>query len=117
MVLKSGRYGKFIACSRYPECKNTRPLTTGIKCPKDGGDIVERRSKRGKVFWSCSNYPTCKFASWYKPVQRKCPKCEADLLLEKRNKGGDITLFCHDKECGHKEIVKASEETVSGVDV
>jgi DNA topoisomerase I len=114
MVLKSGRYGKFIACSRYPECKNTRPLTTGIKCPKDAGDIVERRSKRGKIFWSCSNYPTCKFASWYRPVQHKCPKCGAEFLLEKRNKGGDITVFCHDKECGHKETVKASEETVSG---
>lgn len=114
MIIKSGRYGKFLACSRYPECKNAKPLSTGIKCPKDGGDIVERRSKKGKPFWSCSNFPKCKFASWYKPVPKKCQKCGADFLFEKHSKGGDIILFCHKKECGHKEIVKASEEeTVS----
>lgn len=110
MVLKSGRYGKFLACSKYPECKNTKPLSTGVKCPKDGGDLVERRSKKGKPFWSCSNYPECKFASWYKPVPGKCPKCGADFLFEKYSKSGDITLFCHDKECGYKEIEKAQEE-------
>jgi DNA topoisomerase-1 len=110
MVIKSGRYGKFLACSRYPDCKNTKPLSTGIKCPKDGGDIVERRSKKGKPFWSCSNFPKCKFASWYKPVPKKCPKCGADFLFEKHSKVGDIILFCHKKECGYKEIVKASEE-------
>lgn len=111
MVIKTGRFGKFLACSKYPECKSARPLSTGIKCPADGGDIVERRSKRGKLFWSCSNYPKCKFASWYKPVRRQCPKCGADFLYEKRNKAGDITLFCHKKECGHKEIVNTTEET------
>lgn len=111
MVIKTGRYGKFLACSKYPECKSARPLSTGIKCPADGGDIVERRSKRGKLFWSCSNYPKCKFASWYRPVLRQCPKCGADFLYEKRNKAGDVTLFCHKKECGHKEIVTTMEET------
>lgn len=111
MVIKTGRFGKFLACSKYPECKSARPLSTGIKCPADGGDIVERRSKRGKLFWSCSNYPKCKFASWYKPVPKQCPKCGADFLYEKRNKAGDVTLFCHKKECGHKEIVTTTEET------
>ena len=111
MVIKTGRYGKFLACSKYPECKSARPLSTGIKCPDDGGDIVERRSKRGKLFWSCGNYPKCKFASWYRPVHRQCPKCGADFLYEKRNKAGDVTLFCHKKECGHKEIVTTTEET------
>ncbi|MFA4918599.1 MAG: type I DNA topoisomerase [Thermodesulfovibrionales bacterium] len=111
MVIKTGRYGKFLACSKYPECKSARPLSTGIKCPADGGDIVERRSKRGKLFWSCSNYPKCKFASWYRPVHRQCPKCGVDFLYEKRNKAGDVTLFCHKKECGHKEIVTTTEET------
>lgn len=115
MVIKSGRFGKFLACSQYPECKNTRPLSTGIKCPKDGGDIVERRSKRGKQFWSCSNYPQCKFASWYKPVDRKCPGCGAEFLLEKRNKAGDLTFFCHNRECGYKETEKAYEEAPAGV--
>jgi DNA topoisomerase I len=115
MVIKSGRFGKFLACSRYPECKNTRALSTGIKCPKDGGDIVERRSKRGKQFWSCGNYPQCKFATWYKPVARKCPGCGADFLLEKRNKAGDVTFFCHHKECVYKETEKAYEEAPAGV--
>jgi len=110
MVIKSGRYGKFLACSRYPECKNTRPLATGIKCPQDGGDIVERRSKRGKQFWSCSNYPQCKFASWYRPLPKQCPRCGADFLLEKRDKAGNITLFCHKKECGYREAEKKQEE-------
>ncbi len=110
MVIKSGRYGKFLACSKYPECKNTKPLSTGIKCPEDGGDIVERRSKRGKQFWSCSNYPQCKFASWYRPVPKKCPECGVDFLLEKRDKSGNITFFCHKKECGYKEVEKAQEE-------
>ena len=117
MVIKSGRYGKFLACSRYPECKNTKPLSTGIKCPKDGGDIVERRSKRGKLFWSCGNFPECKFASWYKPVPKKCPKCGADFLFEKHSKGGDIIFFCHKKECGYKETEKASEEEAVSVGV
>ena len=117
MVTKSGRYGKFLACSRYPECKNTKPLSTGIKCPKDGGDIVERRSKKGKLFWSCSNFPKCKFASWYIPIPKKCPKCGADFLFEKHSKGGDIIFFCHKKECGYKETEKASEEEAVSVGV
>jgi DNA topoisomerase-1 len=110
MVIKAGRYGKFLACSKYPECKNTKPLSTGIKCPGDGGDIVGRRSRKGKPFWSCSNFPECKFASWYKPVQKTCPKCGSDFLLEKHNKGGDTTFFCHKKECGYAIVEKAIEE-------
>jgi len=110
MVIKSGKFGKFLACSRYPECKNTKPIPTGIKCPKDGGDIVERRSKRGKPFWSCSNYPQCKFATWYRPVPKECPGCGAAFLLEKRDRSGDVTLFCHKKECGYKVTEKAQEE-------
>lgn len=105
MLLKSGRFGKFLACSKYPECKTTKPLSTGLKCPEDGGDIVERRTKRGKPFWSCSNYPGCKFATWFKPVPGKCIKCSADFLLEKRDKEGKTTIFCHNKECGYEEAV------------
>lgn len=106
MVIKSGKYGKFLACSRYPECKNTKPLSTGIKCPVDGGDIIERRSRKGKSFWSCSNYPKCKFASWYRPVSQKCPKCGADFLFERKSKTGNIMLQCHKKDCGYREEVK-----------
>ncbi len=110
MVIKAGRFGKFMACSNYPECKTTKPITTGVKCPLDGGDIVERRSKKGKLFWSCNNYPKCKFASWYKPVAQKCPKCGADFLFEKKSKDGAITLLCHKKECGYKAGVDAPQE-------
>jgi DNA topoisomerase I len=110
MVIKSGRFGKFLACSRYPECKTTRPLATGIKCPLDGGDVVERRSKKGKQFWSCSNYPECRFASWYKPVPKNCPGCGAAFLLEKRDRNGNVIIFCQNKECGYKVTERAGEE-------
>lgn len=103
MVLKSGRFGKFLACSKYPECKTTKPLSTGVKCPEDGGDIVERRTRKGKPFWSCSNYPKCRFATWNKPIQKQCPKCGAAFLFEKRDKTGQTVIFCHKKECGYKE--------------
>ncbi|HYA11604.1 MAG TPA: type I DNA topoisomerase [Thermodesulfovibrionales bacterium] len=109
MVIKTGRYGKFLACSRYPECKNTRPLSTGFKCPQDGGDIVERRSRRGKPFWSCRNYPVCRFTLWYKPISQKCPNCSAEFLLEKRDKTGMLIHFCHDKKCGYKEEIKETD--------
>ncbi len=112
MRIKVGRYGKFLACSRYPECKNTKPLSTGLKCPQDGGDIVERRFKRGKPFWSCGNYPACKFTLWYKPIPHKCPQCSAEFLLEKRDRMGKLIHFCHDKKCGYKEEIK---ETDTGI--
>lgn len=110
MLLKTGRYGKFLACSRYPECKNTRPVPTGVKCPEDGGDLIERRTRRGKPFWSCSNYPKCTFATWHRPVPEKCPSCGADFLLVKKDKTGDLVRFCHNKECGYKEKVAGEEE-------
>lgn len=109
MVIKTGRFGKFLACSRYPECKNTKPLSTGVKCPLDNGDLIERRSKRGKVFFSCSNYPKCKFATWHRPIPEPCPKCGAKFLLEKQDKAGNIVRFCHDKTCGFKAEIKSSE--------
>ncbi len=102
MNLKSGRFGKFLACSKYPDCKTTKPIATGVKCPEDGGDIVERRSKRGKPFWSCGNYPKCKYATWYKPVPQQCPKCNATFLAEKRSKAGDVVFFCLNKECDYE---------------
>jgi DNA topoisomerase-1 len=118
MVQRSGRFGKFLACSRYPECKTTKPVSTGVKCPEDGGDIVERRTKRGKPFWSCSNYPKCKFASWSKPIPENCPRCGAEFLLEKRDKSGQTVVFCHNKDCGYKEKkeekLKAEEEVPVG---
>jgi DNA topoisomerase-1 len=118
MVIKSGRFGKFLACSQYPDCKSTKSLSIGIKCPLDGGDIVEKRSKKGKSFYSCSNYPRCKYATWYRPVPKKCPNCNADFLLEKRDKTGNTIHFCHKKECEYKETVTipSDEEVTVGTE-
>jgi DNA topoisomerase-1 len=110
MVIKTGRFGKFVACSKYPDCKNTKPVSTGVKCPQDGGDIVERKSKRGKPFWSCNNYPACTFALWYKPVAKQCPKCGSAYLIEKRNKAGSVFHACPSKECGFKEEIKPPDQ-------
>lgn len=102
MVIKHGRFGEFLACSGYPDCKNTKPIVKKIdvKCPSCGGDIIARKSKRGKVFYGCSNYPECKQAYWDKPTDKKCPKCGA-LMTEKKTK--EHTLACSDPECGYKE--------------
>jgi DNA topoisomerase-1 len=97
MVIKNGRFGKFLACSGYPECKTTKNIntTTGVKCPKCGdGELVERRSKRGKVFYSCNQYPKCDFALWDKPTGEKCEKCGS--LLTQTYKG---EIKCSNKEC------------------
>ncbi len=109
MVIKRSRYGRFLACSRYPDCKNTRPISSGIKCPLDGGDLIERRTKKGRIFWSCSNYPKCKFATWYQPVNEKCPECSSPILVLK-NQNGKKILQCLKEGCKfQKELL--SEET------
>lgn len=102
MVLKTGRFGEFIACSGYPECKNTKPVvkTIGVSCPKCGKDIVARKSKRGKLFYGCSGYPDCDQSYWYKPVNKACPKCGA-LLVERKTKAGK--LACSNAECEYRE--------------
>ncbi|MDO5303657.1 MAG: type I DNA topoisomerase [Clostridia bacterium] len=102
MVLKMGRFGEFIACSGYPECKNTKPIVTKIDvpCPKCGRDIVARKSKRGRLFYGCSGYPECDQSFWNKPVNKKCPKC-GSLLVEKKTKAGN--LACSNSECDYKE--------------
>jgi len=102
MVLKTGRFGDFIACSGYPECRNTRPIVqkTGVKCPKCGKEIVVRRSKKGRVFYGCSGYPACREIYWNKPVDRKCPKC-GSLLVEKKTR--NHALACSNEECDYTE--------------
>ena len=88
MVIKHGRFGKFIACSGYPECKTTKPVTLGIACPECGkGQIVERRSRKGRTFFGCSAYPDCKFVLWQRPVAEPCPKCAAPFLTERVARG------------------------------
>jgi len=96
MVIKVGRFGKFHACSDYPACKSTKPISLGIKCPKSdcNGDVFERRSRRGKIFYGCSNYPKCDFVSWNKPVNKKCDACGNNYLLEKYSKAKGNFLEC-----------------------
>lgn len=102
LAVKHGRFGSFIACTGYPECKYTRPIvqTIDVKCPKCGGDIVVKRGTKGKVFYGCSNYPECNQAYWDKPTGRMCPKC-GSMLVEKKAK--DTELACSNKECNYKE--------------
>jgi DNA topoisomerase-1 len=83
MIIKAGRYGRFLACSAYPTCKNTRGFAVDVNCPKCNGSIQEKRSKRGKPFYGCSNFPKCDFAVWDRPVAVPCPSCGASFLLEK----------------------------------
>ena len=103
MVFKAGRYGDFIACSGYPECRNTKPIlkAIGVKCPKCGKDVIEKKSKRGKIFYGCSGYPECDMSYWNKPVNKACPKC-GSLLTEKTTKG-EKGLVCSNQECDYKE--------------
>jgi len=103
MTVKQGPTGPFLGCTRYPECKGTRPLTTGVTCPRDGcdGQLVVRRTRKGKTFYGCSAYPKCDFAVWDEPVQTPCPVCEFPVMTRRSTKRGDV-LICANKECGHK---------------
>lgn len=106
MIVRNGKFGKFLACSGYPDCKNTKPFSLGIQCPVDGGDILERKTKKGKLFWSCSNYPQCTFATWYRPISQSCPECEKGLICEKVDKSGKTIHFCISKDCNYSEEVR-----------
>jgi DNA topoisomerase-1 len=105
MVVKSGRFGKFIACSAYPECKTTKPLALGVKCPQPecGGDLVQKRTKKGRSFYACSRYPECEFALWDRPVPKACPTCQAPFLVEKVSKQAGRSVQCRHEECGYQE--------------
>ena len=106
MVIKVGRFGKFIACPGYPECKNVKKYVQklGIKCPKCGdGDVIIKTTKRKTIFYGCSNYPKCDFVSWNEPVDERCPQC-GEILFKK--KGKKQVLFCANKECGYEKAVK-----------
>ncbi|CAN7466470.1 type I DNA topoisomerase [Paenibacillus sp. LjRoot153] len=111
LVYKMGRFGKFLACSGFPDCRNTKPIIKdiGVTCPTcHAGKIVERRSKKGRVFYGCDQYPTCDFVSWDKPVNRPCPACSS-MMIEKRSKNG-VMIQC--TQCDHKEeAVDESDHT------
>ena len=106
MLLRWGKFGKFLGCSGYPECKNIQPLEKpvdlGVKCPEcKEGNIKERKSRWGKVFYGCDKYPECKFASWDKPMPTACPDCDSPILVEKVTKRAGRTHRCYKKECGY----------------
>ncbi len=112
MLVRFGRFGKFLGCSGYPECKTITPLVKpnrlGIACPECGdGEILEKRSRRGKIFYSCSRYPDCKFASWDRPVAEPCPLCSASLTVEKTTKRAGTVRRCLKEGCDFQETVGA----------
>jgi DNA topoisomerase I len=101
MVIKTGRYGEFLACTRYPECKHTRPIPMGVKCPKCvDGDLAERRTKRGRSFFGCGNYPACDFSTWYRPVPETCPECGYVGVEKRQTKGRGDYRRC--LKCAHE---------------
>jgi len=103
LILKVGRFGKFIACSNYPDCKFTKPIDLGIKCPKEDckGKIAARRSKKGRMFYGCTAYPNCDFVSWDKPVPEPCPKCDNAYTVEKWKKDEGTSIICPESECNY----------------
>ncbi|HZH48677.1 MAG TPA: type I DNA topoisomerase [Nitrospira sp.] len=105
MIVKSGRFGKFIACSAYPECKTTKPLALGVKCPQPGcgGDLVQKRTRKGRSFFACSKYPACEYALWDRPIPKTCPTCSAPFLIEKVSKQTGRSVQCRNEDCGYRE--------------
>jgi DNA topoisomerase-1 len=105
MLVKRGRFGEFLACSRYPECKTTRPISLGVNCPRPncGGFLTEKRSRRGKVFYGCSNYSKtgCDFVLWDRPIPEKCPQCGALFLVKRENRRGGGRIRCVTDGCGY----------------
>jgi DNA topoisomerase-1 len=108
MLIKDGRFGKYLACSGYPACKNIQPLikpkSTGVACPEcKEGELTEKKSRFGKLFYSCNRYPQCKFALWDLPVERPCPKCGFPLLIKRVLKREGEFLKCPKEGCDFKE--------------
>jgi DNA topoisomerase-1 len=113
MVLKTGRFGEFTACGNYPTCKHVKQKTIGMKCPEcSEGEVVERRSKRGKTFYGCNRWPDCNFVTWGKPVQEKCPECGGPYMVEKWLKAGPV-LQCPNADCKHKQPMLVPVEVLA----
>jgi len=109
MLIKNGRFGKFLACSGFPECKNTKPFLNkiGVSCPEVGcsGEIIKRKTKKGRIFYGCSNYPKCSFIVWSKPINKKCPQCNSILIINKDKKRG-FYYKCSNSNCNYQEFPK-----------
>lgn len=112
LVHKHGPYGPFTACGNYPTCKYIKPKTIEVKCPEDGGDLVEKRTRTRRTFYGCNNYPECKFAIWNKPVAKECPACHAPFLVEKYRKGAPPYLECNNKDCKYRLEEEPSSQPV-----
>ena len=113
LVIKDGRFGAFTSCSNYPKCKYIKPKTIGVPCAKSGcgGELIERRSKRGKVFYGCSKYPECDFVLWNKPIPEQCPQCGSPYLLEKTTKREGTIHYCNvtEPKCGYKISIETAD--------
>lgn len=111
MVYKQGRYGRFLACPNFPECRNTKPILTYIdaKCPKCGGRLLEKISKKNRKFYGCENYPACDFVSWERPLDDRCPKCGTYMTLKTRRKGESLKI-CANETCRYHEEYKTDDE-------
>ncbi|MBN2644945.1 MAG: type I DNA topoisomerase [Desulfuromonadaceae bacterium] len=121
MLVKMGRYGKFLACSAYPDCKNIQPLVKpkalGVACPDcDDGELMEKKSRYGKIFYSCNRYPKCKFALWDKPLEQPCPKCGFPLTVEKVTKRYGTVHKCVQEGCDWQEVIVPPEKKASSRD-
>jgi DNA topoisomerase-1 len=117
MQIRFSRYGKFLGCSGYPECKNVKktgksaPISLGVTCPDcNEGDIQQKRSRRGKIFYSCGRYPKCSFALWDRPITEPCPQCQAPFVVEKTTKRTGTTRRCFREECDYQEVVEPIAE-------
>ena len=110
MVIREGRFGKFLACPNFPKCRNTKPILhpIGVKCPKCGADILERKSKTGKVFYGCERYPDCDYTTWDKPLNEECPECK-HMMVEHVERNGSKRKFCSNPECSKARPVYASK--------
>ena len=116
LVVKRGRFGRFLACSTYPKCDFTKAIGTGVKCPQPdcGGDLVEKRTRGGKTFYACSHYPKCTYALWNRPIPTPCPECKAPYLIEKFDKRTGPKIVCMNKECGYEQEEKSPVEPAVG---
>ena len=113
MLIKNGRFGKFLACSNFPKCKNTKPFLDkiGMSCTEEGctGEIVRKKTKKGRVFYGCSNYPKCSFMTWNKPVNKRCPQCNS-ILVSSHNKKSGFYYKCSNSDCDYKDFIKEDKK-------
>ncbi len=112
MVIKTGRYGEFLACTQYPKCKHTRPIPLGVKCPKCGGELAQRRTRRGRSFFGCSNYPECDFSTWHRPVPDRCTECGNEGAEQRSTKARGEYRLC--LKCGNEFPVEEAVADVAG---